>query len=105
MCVTLSESVIIWKTVVNYAHIQAHSHKTVEFASLGPLQLGYAVFIASGKSSLCYFAFKTTCHFQNEFHNKLPYFVSGVGSKIMYSKSCVYPFHKIQFRMPNIPRF
>jgi len=69
---------IIWKTVVNYVHVQAHSHKTAEFASLGPLHVGYVVFIASGKS-LYYFVFKTTCHFQNEFHKKLPYFVSWCG--------------------------
>jgi hypothetical protein len=45
----LCTQLIIWKTVMNYVHMQAHSHKTAEFASLGPLQLGYAVFIASGK--------------------------------------------------------
>jgi hypothetical protein len=56
MCITLAESLytIIWKTVVSCVHIQAHSHQTAEFASLGPLQLDYAVFMASRKSPVLF---------------------------------------------------
>jgi hypothetical protein len=49
-CVTLAESLYIVNHLENclgFVHIQVHSHSTPEFGSVGPLQLGYAVFIAS----------------------------------------------------------
>jgi hypothetical protein len=95
MCVTLAVSLytIIWKTVVNCVHIQAYSHKTAEFASLGPLQLGYAVFIASRKSSFIILHLRLRATFKMNFTKDCRILYRGVGSKIMYSKSCVFPFH------------